>query len=164
MSGHMYRGSAHETDSDCGNCDGARCEICVTTWAVYGYEQKQWDTKEQALAYAEEQKKAREELIPGYNGSSVPEYFLNPKTWDLMAYWHDEHNVTQRTICKHNTPLYDKLWYDAVDKADMWDQCTCVDKAEHHYANSCGVFRGCNDSRCFYEMKHCGRTEKKWYM
>ncbi len=28
MSGHMYRNSPFETDNSCGNCDGARCELC----------------------------------------------------------------------------------------------------------------------------------------
>jgi hypothetical protein len=26
LSGHMYRGAIHETATDCGNCNGARCD------------------------------------------------------------------------------------------------------------------------------------------
>ena len=31
-SGHLYRHSGMETDSDCGNCNGGRCESCVEIW------------------------------------------------------------------------------------------------------------------------------------
>jgi len=34
-SGHLNRGSAAETSSSCGNCDGARCDDCVPEWTVF---------------------------------------------------------------------------------------------------------------------------------
>ena len=34
FSHHLYRGSAMETSSDCGNCDGANCDICREIWTV----------------------------------------------------------------------------------------------------------------------------------
>lgn len=34
LSGHMYHNSPYETDSDCGNCDGARCDECHEVYAV----------------------------------------------------------------------------------------------------------------------------------
>lgn len=56
LSGHLCRGSMFETDSDCGNCDGARCDCCeeiftVTRYGVpymvtdpkYGYSYQQQD-------------------------------------------------------------------------------------------------------------------------
>lgn len=38
-SGHMYRGSPYETSNSCGNCDGARCEVCrkIVTPAHLGF-------------------------------------------------------------------------------------------------------------------------------
>lgn len=33
-SGHMYRNSPYETSSDCGNCDGARCDDCKELYEV----------------------------------------------------------------------------------------------------------------------------------
>lgn len=36
--GHLYRGSAMETDSSCGNCDGARCDTCKPIWTVTRYD------------------------------------------------------------------------------------------------------------------------------
>lgn len=32
--GHVYRGNALETSSDCGNCDGGNCDWCETVWEV----------------------------------------------------------------------------------------------------------------------------------
>ena len=37
LSGHLYHGSAFETDSDCGNCDGARCSSCKEIFMVTSY-------------------------------------------------------------------------------------------------------------------------------
>lgn len=37
MTGHLWRGSAMETDSSCGNCDGARCDHCKPKWTVTFY-------------------------------------------------------------------------------------------------------------------------------
>lgn len=36
-SGHLWRHSAIETDSDCGNCNGARCKGCRDYWQVNLY-------------------------------------------------------------------------------------------------------------------------------
>lgn len=36
-SGHCWFGSAMETDSSCGNCDGARCYSCRDYWEVTEY-------------------------------------------------------------------------------------------------------------------------------
>lgn len=75
MSGHLYRGSAMETDSDCGNCDGGRCDSCKRYWQVstfeppkesdpdeFGYtyqycplvEKRLFDDEEKARAYFEQ--------------------------------------------------------------------------------------------------------------
>ena len=37
LSGHCYRGSSSETDSDCGNCDGGRCDSCHEVYTVTSY-------------------------------------------------------------------------------------------------------------------------------
>ena len=37
LSGHLYRGSAIETDTSCGNCDGARCDYCKVVTKVTMY-------------------------------------------------------------------------------------------------------------------------------
>lgn len=34
LTGHMYRGSPHETSNSCGNCDGARCDGCKLVWVA----------------------------------------------------------------------------------------------------------------------------------
>ena len=34
LSGHMYYGSIHESCDDCGTCNGARCDSCVTRYIV----------------------------------------------------------------------------------------------------------------------------------
>lgn len=71
MSGHLCRGSAIETDSSCGNCDGGRCESCTEIFEVvhcgepilkeneFGWlerfenvlEKRRFTNKEEALAY-----------------------------------------------------------------------------------------------------------------
>ena len=38
LSGHLYRGSAIETDHSCGNCDGARCYDCEEMYQVTLYD------------------------------------------------------------------------------------------------------------------------------
>ena len=37
LTGHMYRGSAYETDNSCGNCNGANCHDCIKeiSYGVY---------------------------------------------------------------------------------------------------------------------------------
>lgn len=44
LSGHLCRGSAIETDTSCGNCDGGRCDSCevVTKVTLYS-EPAEWD-------------------------------------------------------------------------------------------------------------------------
>lgn len=37
LSGHYHRGSSIETDSDCGNCDGSRCDSCHEVYTVTSY-------------------------------------------------------------------------------------------------------------------------------
>lgn len=37
LTGHLHAGSAMETDSDCGNCDGGRCDTCRSCWTVTEY-------------------------------------------------------------------------------------------------------------------------------
>lgn len=37
LTGHLWRGSAMETDSSCGNCDGANCDHCEPMWTVAHY-------------------------------------------------------------------------------------------------------------------------------
>lgn len=37
LTGHLWRGSAMETDSSCGNCDGANCDGCRELWTVTHY-------------------------------------------------------------------------------------------------------------------------------
>lgn len=36
LTGHMYRGSAYESDSGCGNCNGANCDYCrrITSYDI----------------------------------------------------------------------------------------------------------------------------------
>ena len=34
MSGHLFNGSAMETDDTCGNCDGGKCDLCHPIYAV----------------------------------------------------------------------------------------------------------------------------------
>lgn len=36
-SGHLWRGSAMETDDSCGNCDGARCDSCRDVFEVFKF-------------------------------------------------------------------------------------------------------------------------------
>lgn len=37
LSGHLWRGSAMETDNSCGNCDGANCDSCRRMYVVTTY-------------------------------------------------------------------------------------------------------------------------------
>lgn len=50
LTGHMYRGSAHETCDSCGNCDGARCDTCTKRYIVYN-----WATSEKEFATSEKE-------------------------------------------------------------------------------------------------------------
>ena len=53
LTGHMHYGSPFETDSDCGNCDGARCDSCHTFWRSFNTD-KSFVNKEDAVKCEEE--------------------------------------------------------------------------------------------------------------
>lgn len=37
LSGHMHFCSPYETDNDCGNCDGVKCDCCHDVYKVEDY-------------------------------------------------------------------------------------------------------------------------------
>ena len=159
LTGHLHAGGPTESSSDCGNCDGARCEHCRTMWLFDG---KRFNSYEAALEAEAASRNAWEELLPGVEMPSHQQFALNAdgELATLLWSWEDgDHLVT----CSPDSPAYEALYAKALKATELWVKCPCVDKAEHPYANDCSLM-GCNDSRCQFEVKHKGRKERKWYM
>lgn len=159
LTGHMYVGSALETSSDCGNCDGARCDYCRTRWEFEG---QRFDSYEAVLEAKDKAVDVWETLVPGIEKPSHQQFALNADGELAALLWSWE-NGDHLVTCNPDSPAYDTLYAKALKATELWVKCPCVDKADHCYANDCSVM-GCNDSRCLFEVKHEGRKERKWYM
>ena len=59
LTGHMHRNSPYETSSDCGNCDGARCDYFTKLYEVTDFDSGKYHGRYDTL---EEAKKKKEEL------------------------------------------------------------------------------------------------------
>jgi hypothetical protein len=159
LSGHMYVGSAIESSSDCGNCDGARCDHCHARWEFEG---ERFSSYEAALSAKAEAVDIWETLVPGVEKPPHQQFALNAdgELAALLWSWEKRDHLV---ACNTDSPAYDALYAKALKATELWVKCPCVDKADNCYANDCSIM-GCNDSRCQYEVKHKGRKERKWYM
>ena len=159
LTGHMYVGSAIETSSDCGNCNGARCESCRKNWEFNGRTYTSFEAAVDAQANCQS---TWEELVPGVERPSNPEFALNAYGELAALCWNWE-KADHLVVCNPEASAYDNLYAKALEATKLWVQCPCVDKADHCYANDCSIM-GCNDHRCRFEVEHHGRKERKWYM
>jgi hypothetical protein len=174
LSGHMYRGSAIETDSSCGNCDGGKCEGCVPVWEVadtsyYTIEEAQVaeaslsnilirpvDSRITDELWASETRHISDDLYKArFNEQSelVIDITFTPYPlpyFEVVALVNPEH------------PKFMEMYEQATENLNRYLCCTCSNKDEEW--DGCCRITGCLDSRCFYEMEHCCRIEKKWYM
>lgn len=159
LTGHLHAGGPTESSSDCGNCDGARCENCRT---LYLFEGQRYNSAELALEAEAASRNTWEELLPGVEMPFDPQFALNAdgELAALCWSWDDGDHLV---ICNPEASAYDALCAKALKATELWVKCPCVDKGEHPYANDCSLM-GCNDSRCQFEVKHKGRKERKWYM
>lgn len=159
LTGHLHRGSAIESSSDCGTCDGARCEGCHKRWVFDGIT---YYSYEDALEAEANSLSAWQSLVPGVEHPSNPEFALNGDG-ELAALCWSWEKGNHLVVCNPEASAYDALYAKALKATELWMKCPCIDKADHSYANDCSLM-GCNDSRCQYEVKHKGRKERKWYM
>ena len=159
LTGHLYAGSPIESSSDCGTCDGARCEHCHTRWEFEG---KRYESSELALEAEAASRNTWAELLPGVEMPPHPEFALNADG-ELAALCWSMEKGDHLVICNPEATAYDNLYAKALKATELWVKCPCVDKAEHPYANDCSLM-GCNDSRCQFEVECRGRKERKWYM
>ena len=159
LTGHLYAGSPIESSSDCGNCDGARCEHCHTRWEFEG---KRYESSELALEAEAASRNTWEELLPGVEMPSNPEFTLNADG-ELAALCWSWEKGDHLVICNPEATAYNNLYAKALKATELWVKCPCVDKAEHPYANDCSIM-GCNDTCCQFEVECRGRKERKWYM
>ncbi len=180
LTGHLYIGSAHETDDSCGNCDGAKCDFCsekfasdldIESWFSTREEASEWDELLTDEAFG----LVGKENVTGPNMPDV-EYYLNE--WgELTASYYDSGYGYQgedawvrvkgsgqmKVICNPDAHGFDEKYAIAFKAIKEWANCPCVDKAEEECGNSCDII-GCNDSLCRREVKCQGRLQRKWYM
>jgi len=151
----MYRGSAYESDSDCGNCDGARCEYCVERFAFYGYDDRWFDSAEEAQEYGERKERERADLVPGVkvkNLTNVMWVFVGD---ELHCHYYDHDYEGYKTAkCNTESPLYYDLWSAAVNRAYEYDKCPIPDKGKGYHTSYCQRFCQCSGRRCkgVYDM------------
>lgn len=158
--GNRYPNEQIMTDN-CGSCDGAFCDHCVKVFTVLG---KNFYDEESAKKFAESvgadllELTGSVEIVEHYGDL---EFFLNSENvLCVLCWWKD---ADQGVPCNTASRLYPEKLAVAVKNKANWEKCTCIDKGEHDYANSCCIV-GCNDPVCLHEVLHKGRTEKKWYM
>lgn len=151
LSGHMCRGSANESSSSCGNCDGARCDECHAMYAWYGYDDEYFDTPEKAEAYGKEQERLRAELVPNANVQDLSHAMWILKDEKLHAYFYRAYGIPFADAgyvtmpCNENSPLYYDLWSRAVDRSAAYDNCDIADKGKGHHISYCQTFGQCDE-------------------
>jgi hypothetical protein len=160
LSGHMYRGSAHETDSDCGNCDGARCEGCTPSWEACGrgfpsYEEAKEVAGAEASEMAELCSSVPEEARPAY---WHPMYFVKEDLSLWVRYWNPkvmdgESEAYLEAPCNPKAPSYEKEQVGALARRVLWDTCTYPDKGQDGAESQCCMCQQCDDARCFRCMR-----------
>lgn len=149
--GHMYRNSPYETDSDCGNCNGARCENCIIKF-VSTETNKVCDTIEES----KENEKAFKMLINDLSSYNITFFIKNDKLYCINI-----DDKKDAILCNEESPLYQEYFDTTKQKVARYTECVCNDKDDAN--NQCSKY-GCDDSSCYIEMKRGKRIEKKWYM
>ena len=87
LTGHMHSGSAYETDSDCGNCDGARCDGCRSLYHAYGWSEE-FAAAADAQAHGAEQFRRQAGLFEGGATCTYPVYVV--KDGKLFAEFYED--------------------------------------------------------------------------
>lgn len=163
MSGHMYRGSAHETDSDCGNCDGGRCEGCEPIWEACGrgflsYEEAQEVLDAEAKRVAELCSNVPEEIRTAW--SWHPMYFVKDDATLWVRYWnpkvmdsYDKEEAYLEAPCNPKADGYEKEQLAALERGLKWEACTYPDKGLGGIESECCMCKQCDDPRCYFLMK-----------
>jgi hypothetical protein len=172
--GHMYYGSSMESaegSDNCGTCNGAMCgddeSACMTKYYVDEKIFYSLKEAEEALKQYEEGIKI---LIPGATqDDGDPEYFIeNGELWAEIYIYNfkdpSKESGYKNIKCDPASTKYQEIFENIAEEMKYWNECTIAEKNQHHYQNSCDVHKKCNDERCYYEMKCCGRKTKKWYM
>lgn len=157
LTGHVYRNSPYETASDCGNCDGARCDSCKTRYysSITG-ETQLLDSEEEVLELEAEY----DILLNGIKYIGEPGFLVIDNLLYAEVYpIHQEEHKDIQIKCNESSKLYAGLLEKTLKKHSKYKECICRNKD----SELCNVY-GCTDSDCFYEMKNQGRKEKKWYM
>ena len=165
MTGHLYYKSAYETDDDCGNCNGGKCDYCHDNWTVG---QKQFTNHEDAKNYADEYAIEVTELVDHEDADENTEFFLNKDGVLVCELWDRDSKTTfvggyKIFTCNKKADSYKKKYDEASLARDNWNNCPCTDKDDDGTQNPCSKI-GCNDSQCHYEVQNKGRVERKWYM
>jgi len=154
LTGHMYYRSPYECDDDCDTCDGAKCEWCE---AEYNVHDRTFSKHADAEAY-EKENEIKMLSLTGMPDIDIHDATFYIKDGVLLARFYEHGDV----VIDVNSPFYQDVYDTKKSDHDKWDECTCTDKEEEHYGNTCCI-RGCDDVDCYYEMKVKGRTKKKWY-
>ena len=148
MSGHMYRGSAYESSDSCGNCDGARCEHCVESFAWYGYDEQWFRTAAEAQEYGERKERERADLVPGVEVKNLTNVMWILVGDELHCHYYDAdegpYGAYKTAKCNPNNPLYYDLWAEAVDRRQAYDRCAIADKGQGYHFSYCQMFGQCN--------------------
>ena len=180
--GHLFYAKAYEAaegSDNCNVCDGGNCDSCRTTYWVGD---KIFTDLEEARAEENNEGKQLARMFPDLmaacerKGSGYPvmeRITFTIKDGELYGIWTDYSSRQYPTYTEKALDVgtfYAELLEKYKEQKKKFDECACTDKHEKHYANSCCI-QGCDDYRCYYEMKGGKRTEKntmsahiKWYM
>lgn len=142
LTGHAHYRSACETDSDCGNCDGARCDSCNALYYVH--------TLGSDYIFTNKEEADRIDKLV----DEQPYYTLRLENNLVMI------GTLELTKDNIGEDLYNEIYNNLNASRIKYNNCKCTNKA----TESCGDYCYCDDARCYYEMVNIGRTEKKWYM
>lgn len=180
LTGHMYRGSAIETDSSCGNCDGGKCESCVVVWTVgndHYYSLSEAQEAQAALAnilirpdndlvtdekWEHETKWIEDKLDMAYLTPACD--LVISVTFYLDEYVNGKKYIEVECLVNPSHSEFQSLYDRAVRNIKRYMACLCTDKDEDNGDGCCCRTHGCTDYRCFVEMEAGRRREKKWYM
>lgn len=137
FTGHMYRNSPYESDSDCGNCNGARCDTCTERFRSTKIDGEIFRNKQEA----EDAEKEYENLI-FCNDSLTLTFFIRDNKLYCTIY-NDGHIDIE---CNRESSIYEKVFNGLQRQYERYNEIKCE-------SESC-IKYGCLDLSCYRDIKN----------
>ena len=164
LTGHVYRGSAHESSDGCGTCDGAMCETCNTEYITT--DGCHFDDPAEAREWAALLLEDWNTLVPNMpekadSGTFIirdDKMFVHCTTLEPVEGTDRCQSVDHFIPANPEAPGYQEKYDEAMEAKMLYDKCTKCDKDQVYFSNDCSIV-GCIG--VFYQCRRDGSKYKR---